>query len=229
MICPVCSAEVAIELVSKGGQTNQNKQELNKNNHVVKRGITTNEHEIPSNKHEINTKGEAGGGDPIRVSSDLLPDPDHPDHPDQDPKPSAPDPFGSSISNPDPDPAEDQVTTPDARAKRGRGTAVVYPAEFEELWAKTGRQGNKHPAFRVWDKIKPLVTLNTLIERWAEWEQTDRWREGFIPHLRTWLNVRGWQDEPPAHEFNRSRGARGAALNMQHGENWLAKRGGGDR
>lgn len=126
-----------------------------------------------------------------------------------------------SVSGSDP---EEVSANPDARARKGRGDAAQYPADFEELWVKTGRHGNKHPAFQVWEKIKPPVDLNTLVERWREWEGTDQWRAGFVPHLRKWLFVRGWQDPPPEHEFTRKGGApaRGAALNVQHAATWLA-------
>lgn len=101
---------------------------------------------------------------------------------------------------------------------------MAYGEDFEQLWMATGRHGNKHPAWVEWARIKTTVTLTTLIERWRQWEQTDQWRAGYIPHLRKWLHVRGYQDAPPEHEFTR-RGApapaRGAARNLDHALDWL--------
>lgn len=124
--------------------------------------------------------------------------------------------------------ASDAGAPPRDPPKRGRGDAAAYPEDFEQLWRETGRHGNKHPAFTEWALIKTTVTLTTLIERWREWEQTDQWRAGYVPHLRKWLHVRGWQDAPPEHEFrNRTTTqARGAARNVDHGLEWLTKRGG---
>ena len=150
------------------------------------------------------------------------------------------DPVSSVLSSPDPEVVlAPEVTTAleasgagaGARdpSKRGRGDAVEYPEDFERLWKETGRHGNKDPAFKVWVRIKTEATLTVLIERWLEWGQTQKWLDGFIPNLSTWLNARGWQDEPPEHEF-RSKGAgaapRGAARNVEHVGDWLDKRGG---
>ena len=86
-------------------------------------------------------------------------------------------------------------------ARKGRPDAEEYPEDFERLWKETGRHGNKHPAFKLWLAIKNTVDLNTLIDRWREWEKTSQWQAGYVPHLRKWLYSRGWQDSPPEHEF----------------------------
>jgi hypothetical protein len=86
-----------------------------------------------------------------------------------------------------------------SKRRTGRGDALEYPAEFEELWAGcTNRRGNKHPAFKSWLNLRPPLTLT--IERYLLWSTTDGWRRGFVPHLSTWLNRRGWEDVPTAAE-----------------------------
>lgn len=87
-----------------------------------------------------------------------------------------------------------------SKRRRGRGDAAEYPAEFEQLWSQcTGRRGNKHPAFKAWQRERP--PLNLTVERYLLWSKTDNWQRGFVPHFATWLNRRGWQDEPSPAEM----------------------------
>jgi hypothetical protein len=36
---------------------------------------------------------------------------------------------------------------------------------------------------------------------YAKWREADQWRRGFVPHLSTWLNARGWEKLPNAEEL----------------------------
>ncbi len=83
-------------------------------------------------------------------------------------------------------------------AGRGRPDKQEYPKEFLDLWQATGKYGNKMPAFKTWQRIKTSVDLNTLVTAWGKWMKTDQWSRGYVPFLATWLNRRGWEDEPPA-------------------------------
>ena len=73
--------------------------------------------------------------------------------------------------------------------------APDYPAEFERIWAETGRSGNKFPAFETWLSVGS-PSADAVIEGWRHAELHDKRWPGFIPHLSTWLNVRGWEDRP---------------------------------
>jgi hypothetical protein len=71
-----------------------------------------------------------------------------------------------------------------------------YAAEFEKLWTGVGRgPGNKFPAYEAW-KNRGKPTADVVIASWFEWRKTLKWREGFVPHVATWLNARGWEDDP---------------------------------
>lgn len=121
----------------------------------------------------------------------------------------------------DPDLPEETLQVLDparVETRKGRGDAVIYPAEFETLWAGCkGDKGNKHPAFKAWARLKPPTTLT--IERWALWMTTDSWSRGFNKHMSTWLNALGWNDLPDPSAFK----AKGATNGVQRpvGKSWL--------
>ena len=92
------------------------------------------------------------------------------------------------------------VSLDQTRVGRGRPDAKRYPAEFEELWRGCEeRRGNKEPAFKAWQRVKPPLRLT--LERYALRRQTEQWQRGFIPHLSTWLNQRGWETPPEPREM----------------------------
>jgi hypothetical protein len=101
-------------------------------------------------------------------------------HPPRDPSATEPEPEGER-DEPEPAPAKEPS----------------YPAEFERIWAGTGRKGNKWPAFAAWKRLgRPSAEF--VLAGWQAWMRTDQWRRGFVPHLSTWLNARGWEDVPTA-------------------------------
>ena len=88
-------------------------------------------------------------------------------------------------------PGEESTIADDAKPGAG---PPKYPPVFIAIWLATGKRGSKYPAFKAWSKAKP--TLDEVTRGWKRWQVTDQWRKGFIPHLSTWLNARGWEDEP---------------------------------
>lgn len=89
---------------------------------------------------------------------------------------------------------------PQTRARVGRGDAREYPAEFEAVWAGcVGRRGNKWPACRAWLKFK--LPASVICPVYLQWNETDQWQRGFVPHLATWLNDRGWESAPSPQEL----------------------------
>jgi len=92
--------------------------------------------------------------------------------------------------------------------KRGRPSTTEYSADFLAFWdAITIHRGNKLPAFKAWVKIgEERPSTNFIISRYNRWAETEQWRAGFALHVATWVNAKGWETEPEAHEF-KERGA----------------------
>lgn len=87
-----------------------------------------------------------------------------------------------------------------SKRSRTRGGALAYTPEFERLWTGcTDRRGHKYPAFRAFLKFKPDYQL--VVSRYRQWQQTEQWKRGIIPHLSTLLNARFWENEPGRAEF----------------------------
>lgn len=103
---------------------------------------------------------------------------------------------------------------PPERARVGRsvrGAALKYPLEFDAVLGEcSGWRGHKGAAFRAWVKNgQPLAGRVGPV--YAAWCRTDQWQRGFVPHLSTWLNARGWEKEPNAEELAGPRPAERAA------------------
>jgi hypothetical protein len=76
-----------------------------------------------------------------------------------------------------------------------------YSAEFEAFWAQCqGKKGNKWPAFKHFQRLKPPVALT--VQRWNLWMATTQWQRGYSKHMEGWLNARGWENEPDPSEFD---------------------------
>lgn len=79
------------------------------------------------------------------------------------------------------------------------------PLAFDRLWkwyptGETPRpapRGNKQRAIRAWDKLHPDEELiGTIAEALARQAATEQWQRGVgIPHLSTYLNGYGWEEE----------------------------------
>jgi len=82
---------------------------------------------------------------------------------------------------------------------------------FDEFWEAYPRKVSKQGALKSWEKINPDEQLfETIISKVEQYKKTDQWiKDGgnFIPHPKTWLNQKRWEDEictgniqkPPSH------------------------------
>jgi len=73
-------------------------------------------------------------------------------------------------------------------------------AGFQEFWAAYPRKVGKGQAETTWRKLKlgPLL-LPVLLAGIERAKQDPQWLRDdgrYIPHPSTWLNARGWEDEP---------------------------------
>ena len=72
---------------------------------------------------------------------------------------------------------------------------------FNNIWSKlTYKTGNKQQAFKVFDKLKDVPEPDVLVEKWEKF-CTSHDDKKFIQHFRTWLNNKGWENEPTKPEI----------------------------
>ena len=72
---------------------------------------------------------------------------------------------------------------------------------FNNIWSKlTYKTGNKQQAFKVFDKLKDMPEPDVLVDKWEKFciSHDDK---KFIQHFRTWLNNKGWENEPTKPEI----------------------------
>lgn len=71
---------------------------------------------------------------------------------------------------------------------------------FESFWAAYPKKKNRGQAEKVWAKFKPSEDLLAKILRAVEVAtRSDDWRKEngqFIPYPASWLNAKGWEDQP---------------------------------
>jgi len=122
------------------------------------------------------------------------------------------------VSDPNPKASE---SPKHARVKRGRPTTGDYSADFLAFWdAIAIHRGNKLPAFKAWVKIgDERPSTDFIISRYNRWAETEQWRAGFALHVATWVNAKGWETEPEAHEFKQRGGERPAPSTVKP---WVA-------
>jgi hypothetical protein len=86
------------------------------------------------------------------------------------------------------------------REKRGRERAEPLPQSFDVFWAACPRKVGKGAAERAWRKLAPDETLAMqIVKAMNDQRSCEQWtRDGgkYIPHPATWLNRKGWLDEP---------------------------------
>ncbi|SRR6266700_2309388 len=72
---------------------------------------------------------------------------------------------------------------------------VGYPKDFELAWAAypKNQRGNKFPAWQAWQRHKPQT--GQFMAGLASAKNCKQWREGYAPHMSTWVNARGWEDD----------------------------------
>lgn len=84
--------------------------------------------------------------------------------------------------------------------QEGKGTRDhALRARFERFWDSYPRKVAKEPAWTTWRKLAPddIVTA-IMIAKVREHSASPQWRKDagqFIPHPRTWLNQKRWQDD----------------------------------
>jgi uncharacterized protein YdaU (DUF1376 family) len=67
---------------------------------------------------------------------------------------------------------------------------------FNDLWSKLNHKtGNKQQAFKVFDKMKDKPNRDFIVEKWNNYCSSVDDKK-FIMHFRTWLNNKGWENEP---------------------------------
>ena len=71
---------------------------------------------------------------------------------------------------------------------------------FVQFWKSYPRKKNKGSAERAWRKLKPdLFLLQAILDGLERAKNSKDWTKDngdYIPHPATWLNARGWEDEP---------------------------------
>jgi len=73
----------------------------------------------------------------------------------------------------------------------------LYTPSFLEFWKKYPRKEGKGAAFQAYKNIKnPKPSLETMLNSIDAHLKTDQWKnKKFIPHPKTWINQRRWEDE----------------------------------
>jgi len=75
----------------------------------------------------------------------------------------------------------------------------TYSAEFEKFWAEYPVKANKKKAHEKWQVLNgSRPSLEELLAAVKKQKQSKSWKDGFIPHLTTWLNGARWEDEVEA-------------------------------
>jgi hypothetical protein len=118
------------------------------------------------------------------------------------------------------------------RGRRGKNKPTT--PDFEAVWKLYGRKEDKAEAFEVWGPIAMDFggepKLRVAIEGALIWQAPNWAKEGwkYAPYFCRYLRRRKWEDAPPPPALNgvARPGSRGAALNVDHGLEWLSKRGG---
>lgn len=98
--------------------------------------------------------------------------------------------------NPPGVPSELNLTEP--KGTELNGTAL--DARFDRFWKAYPKKKSKGAALKAWHRIKPSDLVLTQMLEAIGWQQNqpDWVKDGgkYIPHPMTWLNAKGWEDEP---------------------------------
>ena len=85
----------------------------------------------------------------------------------------------------------------DIESKKRKAPGQQYAPEFERFWAAFPKKVSKGAAYKAWKKEKP--PLDACLKTLAWQTKTLEWTKDsgqFIPHPSTWLNARGWENQP---------------------------------
>jgi uncharacterized protein YdaU (DUF1376 family) len=89
----------------------------------------------------------------------------------------------------------DQDPDPTPRAER-----ATYPADFDNFWRAYPNKTGKGAALKAWQRERPSTDVLARMFKALSWQVNQpAWRRDggqYVPHPATWLNRRGWEDEP---------------------------------
>jgi len=72
---------------------------------------------------------------------------------------------------------------------------------FNNIWSKLNHKtGIKQQAFKVFDKLQEMPLPDVLVDKWNNYCSSIDDKK-FIQHFRTWLNNKGWENEPQKQEI----------------------------
>ena len=72
---------------------------------------------------------------------------------------------------------------------------------FNNIWSKLNyKTGIKQQAFKVFDKLQDMPEPDVLVDKWNNYCSSIDDKK-FIQHFRTWLNNKGWENEPQKQEI----------------------------
>jgi len=92
---------------------------------------------------------------------------------------------------------EERKQSPPQAAPGKPGGEIGYSSDFLKFWESYPEKKSKGQAWSAWQKIKkPRPELSEMIAVIEASKLTPKWRGGFTPHPATWLNARGWEDDP---------------------------------
>ncbi len=80
---------------------------------------------------------------------------------------------------------------------RAARSATVDSSDFGVFWSYYPRHVGKSDALKAWSKLSPKLETVLAALKWQS--QQPGWvKDGgqFVPHPATWLNRKGWEDEP---------------------------------
>ncbi len=89
-----------------------------------------------------------------------------------------------------------QSLTPSSASSSKRGSAEGE-TEFDRFWSAYPRKKSKGQAEKAWKQPHPDIEI--ILAAIAKAKQSEQWlRDGgqFVPYPATWLNAKGWEDEP---------------------------------
>jgi len=75
-----------------------------------------------------------------------------------------------------------------------------YTKEFLKFYEAYPKKEAKKAAFRAWQKAKDKPDMDTIIKAIEAQQQSDKWRNGYIPMPATWVNGGGWGDKLQEHQ-----------------------------
>lgn len=79
--------------------------------------------------------------------------------------------------------------------KKKTNAAPAYTPAFVEFWKQTWGRGNKKAALAAWEAIED-EDMNAIVVAACEWKAAfERRPADKRPHVSTWLNARGWEDD----------------------------------